>query len=141
MRDKFITAYFMRVDRKTGLPYKGYLGTIENTLAAKQKYVNFGKDGGCIQVVHLDDEIDIICHDEGKILRFPNNRAWVDDDGKVLDLFAGNILAVRHTGDEFSSILESDVPNIEKYLHPVVLLGSGMIIRIPDDELPEYSEG
>lgn len=141
MRDKFIMAYFMRVDRESGLPYKGYLGTMENALSAEQRYVNFGEAGGCIQVVPLNGDILVICHDEGKVLGFPANRAWLGDDGKVLDLFAGNIMAVRRIGEEFASILESDIPYIEGHLCPAVLLDDGVIARIPDKVLPEYKRG
>ena len=138
MKDNVITAYFMRVDEEEGIPYKGYLSTIENTLSAKQRYVNFDEDGGLIEVVHLNREIDVICHDEGKILGYPINRAWVDKDGEVIELFAGNILAVRHSEDEFASISEADIPHIKKHLCPVVVLNGGIVLKVPEEDLPEY---
>lgn len=140
MKNNIITAYFMRVNEEEGVPYKGYLGSIENILSAKQRYVSFDEDGGIIQVVHLSNDIDVICHDEGKILGFPVSRAWLNEDGEVIDVFAGNILAVRHDGDEFASILEADIPYIEKYLRPVLLIG-GIVLQIPDEELPVYKGG
>ena len=140
MKDKFIQAYFMRVDRESGIPYKGYLGVIENTVSAKQKYVNFGEDGGRFETVHLGHDIVIVCHEDGKLLGFPISRGWADDDGSVIDLFAGNILAVRRTGEKFTSILESDIPYIEEYLSPVALLEDGSIVRLPDEDVPEYKE-
>lgn len=135
-----IQAYFMRVDEATGQPYQGYLGEIENTLKAKQFYVNYGREGGLIQAVHLNDDVDIICHDEGKLMKFPFNRVWLDEDGKILDIFAGNILAVRHKGDEFAGILPSDVQEIQRYLFPVVLSEDKNIRVLPDALLPEYEE-
>lgn len=141
MKDKFIQAYLMRVDRETGLPYKGYLCTVENTLSAEQEYVNFDEEGGWIQAVPLGSDIVIICHDEGKVLGFPTNRAWLNNEGRVLDLFAGNIMAVRHTGDEFVSIMESDIPYIEEHLRPAVLLNGGAIVYLPDERIPEYKGG
>lgn len=133
-----IQAYFMRVDEATGQPYQGYLGEIENTLKAKQFYVNYGREGGLIQAVHLNDDVDIICHDEGKLMKFPFNRVWLAEDGKILDIFAGNILAVRHKGDGFAGILPSDVQEIQRYLFPVILSEDKNILVLPDALLPEY---
>lgn len=140
MKDRLLTAYFMRVNRETGVPYKGYLGTIENTLAAKQKYVNFDETGGWIQIVHLGNDIVVVCHDEGKILAFPPNRALLDDNGEVLDVFCGNILILRRMGEELISISEADIPYINRCLRPVVLLNNGIIMQVPDNELPEYKK-
>lgn len=78
MEHNKIKAYFLRVDEDLRLPYQGYLGEIENTLSAKQKYVNFGKANGSIQVVSLTDEIDIICHDEGSCWGFRQiGHGWI----------------------------------------------------------------
>lgn len=106
-----IDAYFLRCDQER--QYRGYVGQIENTLKAKQSYV-----GGLIQAVSLTPEIIVICNDEGKIQQFPPNRAWVESSG-VVDFFAGNILCVRHSGDEFASILPKDIAEIERRLIPL----------------------
>lgn len=106
-----IDAYFLRCDQER--QYRGYVGQIENTLKAKQSYV-----GGLIQVVSLTPEIIVICNDEGKIQQLPPNRAWVESSG-VVDFFAGNILCVRHSGDEFASILPEDIAEIERRLIPL----------------------
>lgn len=106
-----IDAYFLRCDQER--QYRGYVGQIENTLKAKQSYV-----GGLIQVVSLTPEIIVICNDEGKIQQLPPNRAWVESSG-VVDFFAGNILCVRHSGDEFASILPKDIAEIERRLIPL----------------------
>ena len=76
-----IKAYFMR----TG--YQGYFGEIQNTLETKQAYV-----GGLIQVVSINGVADLICNEEGKLLHLPVNRAFVDDNGEVLDVIVGDIL-------------------------------------------------
>lgn len=106
-----IDAYFLRCDQER--QYQGYLDQIENTLEAKQKYV-----GGLIQAVSLTPEIIVICNDEGKLQQLPPNRAWVDGSG-VVDYFAGNILCVRRSGDEFASILPEDIDKIERHLIPL----------------------
>lgn len=138
MRDKFITAYLLRVDEESGKPYKGYLAQVENSLDAEQRYVNYGRDGGRIQVVSLGD-IDIICNRDGKLLGMPNNRAWIED-GKVLDIFAGNIMCVRHIGEEFTSILETDIDVIEKTLYPILDVKRTAVLVTPAYDLPEYKE-
>lgn len=140
-KDKYIRAYFLRVSEEIGIPYQGYAGSIANTLEAKQKYVNFGKDGGLIQAVHLNGELDVICHDEGKLLGFPLNRAWVDESGRILDVFAGNIMVVRHKGDEFASVFDGDIPCIEKYLVPVCPMDGNQFVRMPSGVLPEWEGG
>ena len=124
-KDKYIRAYFLRVSEESGIPYQGYAGSIANTLEAKQRYVNFGKDGGLIQAVHLNGELDVICHDEGKLLGFPLNRAWV----------------VRHKGDEFASVFDGDIPCIEKYLVPVYPMDGNQFVRMPSGVLPEWEGG
>ena len=60
--EKKINAYMLRLN-DAGMPCKGYIGEIENSLEAKQKYVK-----GLIQVVSLNSQIDIICNDEPKQL-------------------------------------------------------------------------
>lgn len=106
-----IDAYFLRCDQDR--QYRGYVGQIENTLKAHQSYV-----GGLIQAVSLTPEIIVICNDEGKIQQLPPNRVWVDSSG-VVDFFAGNIMCVRASGDEFASIHPEDVTVIESLLIPL----------------------
>lgn len=123
-----ILSYQMKVSDK-GLPCKGVLKEIENSLEAKQEFVN-----GLIQVIMVED-IDIILNDEGKLMGLPPNRAILDDDNILLDVIVGNCLAVRHNEDgEFISINEDDIPTIEKYLRPVICL-DGMISLIPEEFL------
>jgi hypothetical protein len=78
--------------------------------------------------------------DEGKRLQFPPNRALVDADGEVYDIAVGNILAVRHNDEgEFTSICESDLPTIQKYLRPVLKARATLII-LPTEEWLEVGE-
>ncbi len=131
-----IEAYFLRCDQDS--QYRGYVGEIENTLEAKQKYV-----GGLIQAVSLSPEIVVVCNDEGKLRQLPPNRAWVDGS-QVLDYFAGNILCVRRDGDEFASITPEDVAVIERCLIPLksVFMTQDYITfeMYPADFCPEWQE-
>lgn len=109
MNPSNIKAYFMRSS------YKGYWGEISNTLDAFQNYV-----GGVIQVILLNGVVDVICNEEGKVMGLPVNRALLDDNGKPVDIFVGDIVAVRHDEEgNFTDIQESDMETITKYLMPL----------------------
>lgn len=128
-KKKRIKVAMMRV--QDGQPCQCYIEEIENDLKAYQKYV-----GGTIQYVPLTDEIDIICNDEGKLLRLPLNRAWYYD-GEVVDIFAGNIFACRHDEGNFTDIKDEDIPVITKALRPLLctMLGN---FSVPEHTIPEY---
>lgn len=116
-----IQAYLLRVDRLSGVVYKGYLSNVDNSLEAEQAYVNYNEPHGLIAVVSITDEIDVICNDEGKLKNLPINRFLISDDGVVLDMLVGNIMCVRHNSDgEFTSIKEDDIPIIESHLIPLM---------------------
>lgn len=116
-----IQAYLLRVDRLSGVVYKGYLANVDSSLEAEQAYVNYNEPHGLIAVVSITDEIDVICNDEGKLKNLPINRFLISDDGVVLDMLVGNIMCVRHNSEgEFTSIKEDDIPIIESRLIPLI---------------------
>lgn len=127
-----IRAYFMRVS-EDGEVYKGYFGEIENTLKAKQTFV-----GGTIQVISLNDGVDLICHDEGKILHLPPNRAlYYDAGGKdtIYDFVAGNCLCVRHNDEgDFTSILDEDISIIQKFTKPIEFIAPPNLILVKEED-------
>lgn len=121
MKQEKIQAYLLRVNKLSGVVYKGYLAEVDNTLEAEQRYVNYDEPHGLITVLSITDEIDVIANDEGKLNNFPINRFLVSDDGVVLDMLVGNIMCVRHNSDgEFTSIREEDIPVIESHLIPLM---------------------
>lgn len=135
-----ILSYQMRVDKTTGQVYRGSLVEIENSLKAKQDYVNYNEPHGLIQVICIEG-IDIICNDEGKLQQLPPNRVLIDEYGEVVDIFVGNILAVRHNDEgEFTSIHPEDIQIINKYLKPVVRVGTKLMLIPKEDWLEEYKE-
>lgn len=143
MKHKKIDAYILRVS-DDGIQYKGYFQEIENTLEAKQKLV-----GGIIQVIAITPEIDAIINDEGKLSCLPINRLWLDDNDNPLDIIVGNIICVRHKGDEFVSIKLEDKEIIEKLLIPIKgmydvprkdNIKQKVIFMRPEDEMLDYSE-
>ena len=129
-----IKAYLLRVDEDT--PYKGYFAEVENSLKAEQNFV-----GGHIGVISLNDEVDLIYNEEGCILNLPVNRALVDSEGRILTLLLGNLMCVRHNGDEFTSIKEEDVEVINKHLISAFRLLDKLFIAGSNDELPDYEGG
>lgn len=121
MEQDKIQAYLLRVDRLSGVVYKGYFANVDNSLEAEQAYVNYNEPHGLIAVVSITDEIDVICNDEGKLKNLPINRFLISDDGVVLDMLVGNIMCVRHNSEgEFTSIKEDDIPIIESRLIPLI---------------------
>ena len=69
-----------------------YEKEIEGGLESMQAVV-----GGYIQAIYPfeDDELALICNEEGKLLGLPFNRALVDGDGRVYDVVhkTGNFTA------------------------------------------------
>lgn len=65
--------------------------------------------GGYIDMVRLNNDIDLVINDEGKIHNLHTNGTCINDNGRVADYICGNILCVRHHDDEFDFILESDI--------------------------------
>lgn len=121
MKQEKIQAYLLRVNKLSGVVYKGYLAEVDNTLEAEQRYVNYDEPHGLITVLSITDEIDVIANDEGKLKNLPINRFLISDDGVVLDMLVGNIMCVRHNSEgEFISIKEDDIPIIESHLIPLM---------------------
>ena len=130
MKQEKIQAYLLRVNKLSGVVYKGYLAEVDNTLEAEQRYGNYDEPHGLITVLSITDEIDVIANDEGKLKNYPINRFVVDDMGGVYDMLVGNLMCVRHNSEgEFTSIREEDIPVIEKHL-----------VSIMPDNLTEYKE-
>lgn len=141
MKEKVLKAYVIRVNKETGQTYRGRFEEVPNELEALQRLVNFDEAGGLIQVISIGD-IDIICHDEGKLLGFPPTRFWYEN-GKVIDAFVGNLICCRadlRTG-EFTDILDEDVEVLNKVLKPAFKSDFGSYLLIPSERwLPDYEE-
>ena len=132
MKEKRIKIFAMRCEE--GKVYKGRIEEIENSLEAKQRFVD-----GHIQVIGLTDEIDLVLNDEGKVDGLPLNRVWLGKDGNILDILVGNVLACRFDSEgDFTSILECDIPVIlEKLSAVMAVLDNNVFVRNEED-LPEY---
>ena len=89
---------------------KAKLVNIENTLDSLQNEV-----GGYIQVLYpFDDQVAIICDEEGKLSGKKANRALRDESGDVYDIVCGDFLIVGLSEDDFTDL----TPELqEKYFY------------------------
>ena len=73
---------------------------IDGTLPGMQGIV-----GGDIQVVYpFEEEVCIVCNEEGKVTGLPLNRALRDDDGEIYDIVAGTFFICGYGGENLSSL-------------------------------------
>ena len=86
-----------------------YVKDIPSGLEALQSEV-----GGYIQVVYpFDDNVGLVCNEEGKLMGLPLNRPLYHD-GKLYDILAGTFLVVGLTESDFDSLTDEQ---IEIYTH------------------------
>ena len=82
--------------------------TIDDTLDAMQRIV-----GGPIQAVYpFKEPVALICHEEGKLLHLPLNRALRSPDtGEIYDIIAGDffLCAAPPDSDRFESLSDSQL--------------------------------
>lgn len=92
---------------------------IEDTLEAKQAIV-----GGYIeQSMPFDDDVAIICNEEGKLDGLHLNRAIYDNDGTMIDIIAGTffICYAPIESDRYLSLPETLAKKyMEKFMHPEI---------------------
>ena len=85
-----------------------YEKEIEGGLESMQAVV-----GGYIQAIYPfeDEELALICNEEGKLLGLPFNRALVDGDGRVYDVVVGPFFLCRapRDGEDFEGLTEGQV--------------------------------
>ena len=85
--------------------------TIDGTLAAMQHAV-----GGPIQAVYpFEEPVALICHEEGKLLPLPLNRALRSPDtGEIYDIIAGDffLCAAPPDSEHFESLTDDQ---LERY--------------------------
>lgn len=106
-----------------------YMKEIGSELESLQKIVQ-----GHIEVTYpFEDEVGIICNEEGKINRLPLNRAIYGENKQMLDIIAGTFIVAGLTEDSFGS-LSSELA--EKYSdmfnYPEIFVRAGNeIVAVP----------
>ena len=79
---------------------------IEHALNTMQELV-----GGTIEAVYpFDDTVALVCHDEGKLLGLPLNRAVRDPaTAQVLDIIAGTFFICGLSEDDIASLSDEQI--------------------------------
>lgn len=94
-----------------------YVEEIENTLEEKQKIV-----GGLIEFVELENDIDLICNEKGKIYNLPMNRIIKND------IICGTFIIAGQKNGESVSLTDNQIRKYKSYFKlrnhtiPIVLL-------------------
>lgn len=96
-----------------------YSRELPDTLEEMQKLV-----GGTIQAIYpFEEPVALICHDEGKLLGLPPNRALRDEKGVLYDIVCGTffLCAAPPDSDSFESLSEEQLARYAARFHPLEL--------------------
>ena len=89
------------------------------------------------------DPVAIICHDDGKLMGLPLNRALRDEDGQMYDAVAGTFLVVGLGEEDFASLTPELAQKYEQLFHqPEAFLKLGnrlLVLPVPDEPPAEKS--
>lgn len=104
---------------------------IEDSLSEMQRLV-----GGYIQeIMPFEDDVALVCNEEGKFMGLPLNRAIRDERGQIADIIAGDFFLCRAPieSENFESLSEEQVEKYKKrFQNPERFLKSGNeIVVIP----------
>ena len=96
--------------------------------------------GGYIECVYpFDEMVGLIVNEEGKMNGSSLNRALYSEEGKLVDILAGDFLVVGLTEDSFGSLTPEQMQRYEQKFHqPETFVRMGksiMALPIPDKEV------
>lgn len=97
---------------------------IPETLESMQAVV----DGYIQEIMPFDDEVALVCNEEGKVNGLPMNRAIYNEDGQMIDIIAGKffICSAPFTSENFESLSkEQQEKYANKFKDPEVFIQSG----------------
>lgn len=78
---------------------------IESSLEAMQRVVQ-----GDIQAIYpFEEEVCIVCNEEGKIDGLPLNRALYDENHEIYDIIAGPAFICDCSGENFGSLSDEQI--------------------------------
>ena len=113
--------------------------TIDDTLAAMQRAV-----GGPIQAIYpFEEPVALICHEEGKLLPLPLNRALRSPDtGEIYDIIAGDffLCAAPPDNEHFASLTDDQLERYARIFRTPEMFLSGpgssiIVLPLPDTSL------
>lgn len=91
-----------------------YVKELDGSLESMQKLV-----GGTIQAIYpFDDaEVALICNDDGKLMKFPLNRALFDEKGNIVDIIAGTffICSAPSNSENFEGLTDEQIKKYKKH--------------------------
>ena len=92
-----------------------YVKEIDSGLKSLQTEV-----GGWIEAIYpFEEEVDLICNEEGKLSDLPLNRALRDSDGEIYDIIAGTFLVVGLGEEDFCSLSDEYIKKFsERFKRP-----------------------
>ena len=101
---------------------KAKVTEIENTLENLQKIV-----GGYIECIYpFEDNVGIICNEEGKLIGLEPNRVLRDDNGKAVDIIFGTFIITGLTEDDFGSLTDEQAEYyLEMFRCPEIIIRTG----------------
>lgn len=108
---------------------------LESNLSAMQNVV-----GGYIQAIYpFEEPVALVCHEEGKLLNLPLNRAlFSPDTGECYDIIAGTFFLCSAPADSesFESLSEEQIAHYcARFQHPEAFLRiNGCLIAFPMEE-------
>ena len=107
---------------------KPVVQNIDNTLTSVQQ-------GDIEEYMPFEDEVAIICNDEGKLLNLPPNRALRDCNGAIYDIVAGTffLCAASADSDRFESLTDEQAQTyMERFAMPEQFIKvNGAIVVLP----------
>ena len=90
--------------------------------------------GGLIEAVYpFEEQVCIVCNEEGKLQGLPLNRALRDSDDHIYDIIAGTAFLCDCSGEDFGSLTEEQAARYtELFKTPEAFLSfNGHIVAIP----------
>ena len=77
--------------------------------------------GGYIEAIYpFEDDVCIICNEEGKLMGLPPNRVLSDGDGHAYDVLCGPFIVAGLTLDNFGSLTDKQMKTyMELFREPV----------------------
>ena len=104
---------------------------INNSLQSMQSMV-----GGLIEAIYpFEEQVCIVCNEEGKLRGLPLNRALRDADGHIYDIIAGTAFLCDCSGEDFGSLTDAQAAKyLALFKYPEAFASiNGCIVAIPTD--------
>ena len=101
---------------------KAVITEIENNLKRLQKIV-----GGYIECVYpFEDNVGIICNEEGKLISLEPNRVLRDEYGSAVDIIFGTFIVTGLTEYDFGSLTDEQAEYYLEMFHcPEIIMRTG----------------